>query len=279
MTERTLPPHWQTEFLVRELAYEPLAHLYPQVKLHKDWPDCKDYNEWAVTHNLKNKLGMPIQFVHQLQTNKLLENNYEVQIYKEGIVPTRRHHWHDYFNMLVWLSFPKTKAAMNERQYQLLRLREGISKQRCKEENQLTHFDESGMVVVTSNKKLLALLEQHKWRELFWENRCLLMSDTAFFTVGHSIYERMLTPYIGLTASSVIFEVDQAFHQMSYSEKIQSIDEGLANHIDAGELIKKPKTKFQPVPVLGIPGWYSKNAMQSFYANENYFRSLAKKNQ
>src|SRR6478736_4963870 len=40
---------------------------------------------------------------------------YEVRIFETGEVQTRPGNWHDLFNALVWLAFPRTKAILNRR--------------------------------------------------------------------------------------------------------------------------------------------------------------------
>jgi hypothetical protein len=38
---------------------------------------------------------------------------YECRIWETGEVETRPDNWHDFFNALVWLSFPQTKIAVS----------------------------------------------------------------------------------------------------------------------------------------------------------------------
>ena len=40
---------------------------------------------------------------------------YEQRIWQNGVVATRPGCWHDFFNALVWLSFPRSKAVLNAR--------------------------------------------------------------------------------------------------------------------------------------------------------------------
>ena len=41
---------------------------------------------------------------------------YEKTIYQTGQIMTRELHWHDFFNAMVWMSFPQTKASLNKAQ-------------------------------------------------------------------------------------------------------------------------------------------------------------------
>src|SRR5262249_26039402 len=53
--------------------------------------------------------GAPIRFVPPAP----LEEAYEIRVFETGEVQTRPDNWHDLFNALVWIAFPRTKAALN----------------------------------------------------------------------------------------------------------------------------------------------------------------------
>jgi hypothetical protein len=52
---------------------------------------------------------MPLRFVAPSPADPY----YEVHLYETGCVATRTENWHDLFNALVWLAYPRTKAVIN----------------------------------------------------------------------------------------------------------------------------------------------------------------------
>ena len=58
------------------------------------------------------KLDMPLSFVCQSRMHDEAQY-YEQIIFSQGIVPTRPNSWHDFYNGVIWLQFPKTKRLLN----------------------------------------------------------------------------------------------------------------------------------------------------------------------
>src|SRR5262249_24122040 len=79
---------------------------------------------------------------------------YDERIYTAGEVPSRARDWHDFFNMLVWKSFPRAKRAVNARQRAALRawLGDGFVTRlpgaRTREQDALAMLDEGGLLVL-----------------------------------------------------------------------------------------------------------------------------------
>src|SRR5438034_8379328 len=80
------------------------ASIRDHVGGHTDWKDAATQRSELL--DIQNEQRMQIRFAEQA----LLPNgtSYEVFIHDTGQVPTRDN-LHDYFNALVWLSFPKIK--------------------------------------------------------------------------------------------------------------------------------------------------------------------------
>jgi hypothetical protein len=82
-------------------------------------------DEAAATRAIRNENGQPIRFV---DARTIGPSSYEGHIWASGQVPTRcdtAGAWHDLFNALVWLSFPRTKARLNRLQAEVI-AHEGI---------------------------------------------------------------------------------------------------------------------------------------------------------
>lgn len=233
-----------------------LQSIYPTFnqKLERAIPDCKVLNKnfQQINHNDKK-----LRFCPQDETLKFPELGYEQRIYHEGIIATRNNNWHDFFNAMVWHRFANIKCAINAQHIQEIQKQKNNN--RSRQRDLLTLFDECGVIIVANNQ-LLELIRQHKWAELFIKNKDLWLSgDIKIKTFGHAMFEKYLNPYIGMTAQALLLE------DINNNEE-DFISEGILNR-----KILLSKAELSPLPVLGIPGWYT-NQNDEFYANKNYFR-------
>ena len=81
---------------------------------------------------------------------------YEQIIFKTKQVPTRSN-WHDFFNGVIWCQFPKTKQTFNALHIAEIGL-QGSTK-RTSVRDKLTHFDECGVVLFTTQSDVKAQME------------------------------------------------------------------------------------------------------------------------
>lgn len=244
------------EFSLNTLSTSPLyAPLWPALahfKHHKSLPSIKDLNVLLSTDQ--------IQFVAQCAKSDDFESGYEPRIYLRGEIQTREQNWHDFFNALVWHQFSQSKKIINQLHFELQKKRYP-NKQRLPAENMLTLFDENGAIVIAKNPELLELIKQHRWHELFWQRRDEVKEHLKIFIFGHGLYEKSLDPYIGLTAQTLLFVDENPTCVDSLTSKYLDLK---GEHLDT--------TVLHPLPILGIPGWWSANENEDFYFNKNYFR-------
>ena len=181
--------------------------------------------------------------------------------------------WHDLFNLLVWATFPRAKAALNARQYHALLEQQARGElNRGPAQDALTLFDEGGMVVAASDESLLQELRDFEWKRLYWQHRDEVRRRMRWFLFGHAIYEKALAPFDGITARGVLFEVDEGFVELPLAEQINALDARLAGCI-ADPVRFRDTRALAPVPVLGIPGWWPHNEREAYYDNIDYFRT------
>jgi hypothetical protein len=170
---------------------------------------------------------------------------------------------------LVWITFPRAKAALNRRHVtELARETRG---RRSAVRDALTQFDEDGMVVVSERADLLELLRGFHWRELFWHHRGEVLRSMRWFVFGHAQYEKALQPFIGLTAKALTVSLAPGFCAMPCASQLEQADR-LAEHIIATPGALSSPRAFAPVPVLGIPGWSVHSEDAAFYEDRGYFR-------
>ncbi len=221
------------------------------------WPDCDTLTEMA--KGLTNSRGRQILFVDDEG------RDYESRIYLKGEIQTRKNSCHDLFNALVWMTFPKAKACLNSIHFHEMAKEAG---HRGKARDIATHFDESGVIVATSDEALSAKLQNFEWHSLFWENRRKVLEEMRFFMFGHGLLEKALSPFMGLTGNGLVFPVEKQFFSRSLNAQLAILDESFEIRYS-----KIEKTRdFSPVPLLGYPGWMTENSEEAFYLNESYFR-------
>lgn len=192
---------------------------------------------------------------------------YECRIWASGEVETRPDNWHDFFNALVWLTFTKTKIAVSASH---VRAMTPAGAARGKVRDALTHFDECGIVVISSQPALLDLLREFQWKKLFVERRAEVQSAMRFIIFGHATYEQLLKPFPGLTAKAVLYEVTEDWLAMPLAEQLTAVDVRLAADLASGRY-QRPRD-FHPLPVLGIPGVTPESEDPAYYDDTWQFR-------
>lgn len=268
---------WNPGFLTSHPLFWPLlpfAHHF--VESHVEWPTLVDYQQYLesgvgqiVSGN--NKL---LRFVPQGGKPQRFAEGYEPRIYLQGEIQTRLHNWHDFFQVMVWRMFPKTKIVINELHYRAIKQRldsNPNNHQRCPMENALTQFDECGAVIVSSDPELLELINRFEWKTLFWQHRNAVLAKLKCIVFGHAVYEKGLNPYVGITAHSVLLHLPAPLLEQSTTTLIAAIDEKLVEIFGNKQAITSP-ADFAPFPLLGMPGWDSENKHESYYDNTRYFR-------
>ncbi len=268
---------WEPDFLSASPLFTPLQPLADRIAGCKTgWPGLTDYQDWLEQSvgSLRSQGGAPIRFVEQGLKPTRVEDGYEPRIYLKGEVQTRTENWHDFFQVLVWCSFPRTKIALNARHAEAIAQRsaaEPARRQRSPIENALTQFDECGAVVLASDASLLQLIRDFRWKELLWHRRDEVKRRMRCLIFGHAIYEKALTPYPGMTAHCVLLGVEEALFERPWPFQLAHVDRKLCAHFQTQPQIRTPRD-LTPFPLLGYPGWVPENRQEVYYDNTNYFR-------
>ncbi|MGC2164475.1 MAG: DUF3025 domain-containing protein [Gallionella sp.] len=274
---------WNTQELLKSPFLSPLWTTISELDT-TNFPTLREMN-LLLTRRLSPvsvQSGAPLVFVAQNSGKLPFEAQYEPSCYLRGEVPTRAANWHDLFNALVWLTFPKSKAAMNARHYRALtddvaEYPKAFSSERGAVRDATTLLDESGVIVVSSDPELIGLLKKFEWKNLFWHHRRQVIASMKFFLIGHGLYEKALRPYVGMTGQGMLMEVMEEFHSWSAELQLAHVDTLVANQLaDGGNYLHS--SELSPVPLLGIPGWSDDNSNPAYYDNTSYFR-VGRRNQ
>ena len=264
---------WHHDF-TQQLPMLPIQQLEDRFGLSSlhCWPNATGLN--ALKSSLNGDRQLIPKFVCQSQiTESTLY--YEQIIQQKNIIPTRPNSWHDLFNGLIWLQFPQTKRLLNQQHVEDIE-QYGLSP-RTQRRNNLTHFDECGVIVTYQRSdvfvQLVEDLKQHQWQSVFVENRQCWGNQINSFIFGHANLEMLLKPFIGLTGKFLAVEVDNQFSTLPYTKQLTQLDELLVKQIRKTDVFSARKP-LSPMPILGIPDVWDANNDPAFYANTEYFRPL-----
>jgi hypothetical protein len=183
---------------------------------------------------------------------------YEAHIARTGEVPTRDNR-HDFFNALVWLAFPRTKARLNVLQAQAIAAT-GIGAQRGPLRDAATLIDENAVLFVTQRADIVDALRRHDWHALFVGLRAAWGPDVRPVVFGHALMEKLGAPYKAVTAHAVPVPLPA-------DASIADIDAQVAATLDP---TLTPR-RLLPLPVFGIPGWADNDDL-AFYDDPAVFR-------
>ncbi len=225
-------------------------------------------NAGAAGLGLRNAAGLAVRFVPQ---SELPEGQaYEQFIGATGCVPTRDN-LHDFFNGLVWLTFPRIKQQLNALQAAQIALA-GVGKSRGPARDAATIFDENAALLVVRDsdaaRHLVDALRRHRWTEALFERRAQFGADVQPWLFGHALMEKLVAPRKAITAHTRVVAAPDSYFALDWDAQRTWIDETMAAELATGNLTT---ASFTPLPVLGIPGWYE-GQDAAFYADTSVFR-------
>jgi hypothetical protein len=196
---------------------------------------------------------------------------YEENIFRNKKVYTRPNSWHDFFNNITWLLWPKTKWAIADTILAQRSEQKGSNKNRVAKQSFLAQFDECGMLIVTAAPNLVHEILEHNWLGLFFNQRAqhALFEPIVF---GHGLMEKAIDPYIGMTGKAMIIVVKPDYFNLCTITKLKFLDQVASQLISSKYCPQSPKS-LQPFPLLGMPGWHPNNEQEKFFEQKHYFRA------
>lgn len=242
---------------------EPWAAGFPVQRLaaHRNLPFhdlLVILNDEAVQRGLVSGAGRRLRFVPHDQLPRGAA--YESWIAETGCVPMRDNA-HDRYNALIWMSYPRTKAALNQRQSESIAVR-GVSGARGAVRDAATVWDENLLILVAERHadELNACLRSRKWSQLFVDHRSRWHDVWHPLVFGHALFEKLDRPFKAITAHGLVVSFPHGNRA--------DLDDSLAANALAGSGFPA----FHPVPVFGIPGWHPENNVPDFYSDVSVFR-------
>ncbi len=264
---------WDPGFLARSPMFEPLRALGAALAV-PEWPTRQVLQDLLARGEepVMTRSGMPLSLVAAGGRKRSFEERYEARIHLRGELVFRDRNWHDLLNVLVWLTFPRAKAALNARHFEALEAQRAAgAANRGPAQDALTLFDEGGVIVASRDEKLLRLLAEWRWKELFWGNRARLQARMRFLLFGHALYEKALRPFLGVAGRGVLLDVEPESLAGLPGGALGEIDSRLAATLSDSRNLTATRD-LVVVPILGVPGWHRDNGREGFYEDRDYFR-------
>jgi hypothetical protein len=184
---------------------------------------------------------------------------YEDFIFKTAQVPTRDG-LHDFFNGLCWHRFPLAKRRLNQLQAAEIAA-QGVQATRGPVRDALTLFDEN-VILMHAPDEVWAALQARDWLKLFVDLRAQ-WQQVHLVLFGHALLEKLITPYKSITGHVYRIASEVNPHDEA------ALDAWLVQDLQPPKLATKP---YEPLPVLGVPGWWAANGERAFYEDTQVFR-------
>ncbi|GAA4402223.1 hypothetical protein GCM10023089_04960 [Quisquiliibacterium transsilvanicum] len=250
--------------------YRPLLDEVGDDALAGRWPACVEHlNALSQARGLRNGSGRPLRFG---APDAAGAQAYEAHIWATGEVPTRicaEGGWHDLFNALVWLAFPRIKSRLNALQAARIAA-DGVGARRGALRDAATLFDENGLLLFTDDAALADDLRAFDWQALFADGRQRFIERARVVVFGHALLDKLRAPYKAVCGHAWVMPRPAAGAGAGPGAAgAPDADEAVAAALGADAL---RSAAFSPVPVLGIPGWWPGNEAAGFYDDAAVFR-------
>lgn len=226
------------------------------------------FNANAARLGLQNHRGQPIRFIPQAGLPP--GTAYEAHIGATGCVPTRDN-LHDFFNGLVWQTFPLIKRELNALQAAQIDAA-GVAHARGPARDAATIFDENAALLVVRDSEagrvLVEDLRAHRWHAVLFERRAAFARDAQPWLFGHALMEKLVAPRKAITAHVLVVFAPDAWFGLGWEDRRAWIDMQVAGLLATEGL---STAGFTPLQALGVPGWWP-GQDEAFYLDQAVFR-------
>lgn len=233
-------------------------------------PFIDAFNANAARLGLVNHRGQAIRFVPQEALPP--DTAYEEFIGATGCVPTREN-LHDFFNGLVWQTFPRIKRELNALQAAQIQAA-GVGKSRGPARDAATIYDENAALLLVrdddAGHALVDDLREHRWVDALWTRRAQFAAGAGaeVWLFGHALMEKLVAPRKAITAHTrVVFAPGEVF-ALPWQARRDWIDAAESAALATQAL---STSGFMPLQALGVPGWWP-GQDEGFYRDDTVFR-------
>jgi hypothetical protein len=222
-------------------------------------PDVAMLNALARDAELALPDGRALAFVEGAVAGALA---YEAAVRDDARIHVRRDSWHDTFNALAWLAFPRTKAALNA--CHVAAGRGAGANTRTRSRDAATLLDESGLIVAGGDRAMRQLLRDHAWHALFVARRDGVAERLHAWVLGHGLLDKLRSPYRALTAHVLWLPVD-----LDGESARDAADSMVGRQLRQRAPIPED---LLPLPVAALPGWDTERLGAALFDDAAVFR-------
>lgn len=169
----------------------------------------------------------------------------------QGEVPTRPGSWHDVFNVLAFVRFPRAKAALHGRVLGLQRARRERAQpgRRSSEEDALTLLDEAVVLIAGSRRTLAPVRAARQADDLDALDEVVRAGDVRVVCFGHALLEHLHFGRAPIGAGVLEVEVDGEVTR-------ERVDACLVRIVEDGALARPCFSPTVPWPDRRTDGWW-----------------------
>jgi len=189
---------WDPLFFKRSALYWPLRAAAEPFVGFSDWPSIATLDE-----AIGGRAGVHFQAQPPKPRKRKgpvdLGAMYDARIHLEGWVPSRERNWHDFFNALVWATFPASKRVFHARQHSIHAARldpnmRVLPDRRTRELDGLAILDEGGLLLLCAEENAEAIERALGARDVEATERFVAAREAIALPFGHALYESLLVP-------------------------------------------------------------------------------------
>jgi hypothetical protein len=241
---------WEARFVARSPWFWPLSAAAARFEQFEDWPARGDLD--AAYAELALPLGAePLCFAENVRKSDkragervVLEKLYDGRISVVGEVPTRERDWHDFFNALCFMTFPRAKRALHRRQYGVLCERIDVNATRLPpartpEQDALTLFDEGGAVIAAEPDVYQQLMAADEVGRQPILTRCTQAGSARVVAFGHALFEHLVEGLRVPGGSTRVVCLPSVRAQQR--EFLDELDRALAAQLSDATLFRAPR--------------------------------------
>jgi hypothetical protein len=173
-------------------------------------------------------------------------SSYEAAV-AEGRIPTRERSWHDTFNVLAFISFPRSKAALHGRTLSLQQGRERGSP-RTREEDALALIDEAALLFAGSRVAIEQFDLARHAGDLASLDAIVRAHAMHVYVFGHALLEHVALARPPIGAGVLVLALDGELSRTR-------IDAALAERVAAGAFPRPQLSPSLPWPDPLIESW------------------------
>jgi hypothetical protein len=175
---------------------------------------------------------------------------YELAV-SEGAVPTREGSWHDVFNVLAFVAFPRAKLALHRRVLALQRARAAAGEPagvRSREEDALALLDEGSLVIAGPSEAIAALDEARREGPLPRIDAVMRAHGLVARVLGHALLEHLVLERAPIGAGVLTLPLHEP-------PTLPAVDRALAGRISAGGFPVPCTSPTLPWPDPRVDAW------------------------